>query len=240
LAIFVVALAAGRGGCIVTPNLDHLRRLARDAGLRDRYALADLRVADGMPLVWASRLQKTPLPARVAGSDLIWSLSAAAAARGLSVFLLGGDPGTAEEAARRLRSEWPTLRVAGTACPPFGFEQRPELVDGLARALLQARPDLVYVGLGSPKQEALIERLRHTLPHAWWMGVGVSFSFVSGRVRRAPGWVRRIGFEWLHRLAQEPRRLAGRYLIDDLPYGAGLLARSLLRGLRARDPSPAR
>jgi len=228
--------AQGRGGWIVTPNLDHLRMLARDDALRALYARADLSVADGMPLVWACRLQRTPVPGRVAGSDLIWSLSAAASERGLSVFLLGGDPGTADEAAARLRTLWPTLRVAGTACPPLGFEHRDEAVDELGRRLVAARPDLVYVALGTPKQELLIDRLRTTLPAAWWMGVGAGFTFVAGRVPRAPGWIRKLGLEWLHRLLHEPRRLARRYLVDDLPFGAALMARCALRGLRGRRP----
>jgi N-acetylglucosaminyldiphosphoundecaprenol N-acetyl-beta-D-mannosaminyltransferase len=227
------ASLAGRGGWIVTPNLDHLRRLARDATLRERYRRADLAVADGMPLVWAARLQRTPLPARVAGSDLIWSLSGAAAECGRSVFLLGGDPGTAEAAATELRLRFRALRVAGTACPEPGFEQRRGSLAALARRLVDARPDIVYVALGSPKQEALIERLRVSLPAAWWMGVGISFSFVAGDVQRAPPWLRRLGLEWAHRVAQEPRRLARRYLVDGLPFAAGLLARSALRGLRA-------
>lgn len=236
----IVAVSAqGRGGWIVTPNLDHLRLLTHDAGLRALYARADLTVADGMPLVWACRLQRTPLPGRVAGSDLIWSLSAAASERGLSVFLLGGDPGTAEEAAARLRSLWPALRVAGTACPPHGFERHPEAVDELGRQLAAARPDLVYVALGTPKQEILIDRLRATLPAAWWMGVGAGFTFVAGRVPRAPGWIRGLGLEWLHRLVHEPRRLARRYLVDDLPFGAALMARCALRGLRGRPAAPA-
>ena len=230
--------AQGRGGWIVTPNLDHLRMLTRDAGLRALYARADLTVADGMPLVWACRLQRTPLPGRVAGSDLIWSLSAAASERGLSVFLLGGDPGTADDAAARLRSLWPALRVAGTACPPHGFERDDEAVDALGRQLAAARPDLVYVALGTPKQEILIDRLRPTLPAAWWMGVGAGFTFVAGRVPRAPGWIRGLGLEWLHRLAHEPRRLARRYLVDDLPFGAALMARCALRGLKSRPAPP--
>ena len=229
--------AQGRGGWIVTPNLDHLRMLTRDAALRALYARADLSVADGMPLVWACRLQRTPVPARVAGSDLIWSLSAAASERGLSVYLLGGDPGTADEAAARLRSLWPALRVAGTACPAPGFEQRDEDVDELGRRLAAAQPDLVYVALGTPKQEILIDRLRSKLPAAWWMGVGAGFTFVAGRVPRAPGWIRTLGLEWLHRLLHEPRRLARRYLVDDLPFGAALMARCALRGLRG-GPAP--
>ncbi|HZM01364.1 MAG TPA: WecB/TagA/CpsF family glycosyltransferase, partial [Planctomycetota bacterium] len=225
-------LSLRRGGWIASPNLDQLRLLARDPDLRRLYARADLVVADGMPLVWACRLQRTPLPSRVAGSDLIWSLSAAAAARGFSAYLLGGDPGTAEEAAARLVAASPALRVAGTACPQPGFERRDEAVAELCRRLVEAAPDLVYVALGAPKQELLIDRIRGALPAAWWIGVGASFTFVAGRVPRAPVWVRRLGLEWGHRLAHEPRRLARRYLVDDLPFGAGLLVRSAWRGLR--------
>lgn len=234
VTLVVEASAAGRGGWIVTPNLDHQRRLRADDALRARYRRADLSVADGMPLVWACRLQGTPLPGRVAGSDLIWSLSGAAAVRGLSVYLLGGDPGTADEAARSLCAHYADLRVAGTACPAPGFEGRSGELQDLIVRLAAARPDIVFVALGSPKQEALIERLRPVLPAAWWMGVGISFSFLAGRVQRAPPWVRRLGCEWIHRTAQEPRRLVRRYLIEGLPFAAALLARSALRGLRAR------
>ncbi|TAJ23395.1 MAG: glycosyltransferase [Planctomycetota bacterium] len=233
VAAVVAALARGRGGWIVTANLDHLRRLARDAALRASYARADLVVADGMPLVWAARLQRTPLPARVAGSDLIWSLSRAAADSGRSVYLLGGDPGTADAAAAELRVRFPGLRVAGTCCPEPGFERRAGEIEALAARIGAARPDIVFVALGSPKQEALIERLRGRVPNAWWMGVGISFSFVAGAVPRAPAWARSAGLEWLHRLAQEPRRLARRYLVDGLPFAALLLTRSAWRGLRS-------
>ncbi len=228
------AVAEERGGWIVTPNLDHLRRLVADDALRARYGRADLAVADGMPLVWACWLQGTPLPGRVAGSDLITSLSRAAAAHGLSVFFLGGEPGSAEEAARDLAGRFAGLRVAGSACPALGFEQQPGALRELAAQLRVASPDVVFVALGSPKQELLIEDLRANLPAAWWIGVGISFSFVAGRVPRAPPWLRRIGGEWLHRLAQEPRRLARRYLVDGVPFGAGLITRSALRGLRSR------
>jgi N-acetylglucosaminyldiphosphoundecaprenol N-acetyl-beta-D-mannosaminyltransferase len=228
------AARAGRGGWIVTPNLDHLRRLLVDESLRERYGRADLSVADGMPLVWACRLQNTPLPGRVAGSDLITSLSRASAEHGLSVFFLGGDPGTAAEAARDLCARFASLRVAGVSCPAPGFEARAGELAELVQQLAAARPDVIFVALGSPKQEALIERLRPGLPAAWWLGCGISFSFVAGRVSRAPPWLRRIGCEWLHRLAQEPRRLARRYLVEGLPFGAALITRSALRGLRSR------
>ncbi|MCC7147549.1 MAG: WecB/TagA/CpsF family glycosyltransferase [Phycisphaeraceae bacterium] len=232
-------VSSGRGGWVITPNLDILRRYVQDAEFRALADEADLRVADGMPLVWASRLQRTPLPERVAGSSMIFTLSAAAAQRNRSVFLLGGAPGTAQAAAEELRRRWPSLKVAGTYCPPMGFEDNPAEMENLTAAVISARPDIVFVGLGAPKQERLIKKLRTLLPGAWWLGIGVSFSFVTGDVKRAPRWLQKIGLEWVHRLCQEPRRLARRYLIDGLPFAMRLLGVSAWRGLRGKSQSSA-
>src|SRR5688500_15081476 len=224
-------LDARRGGVVVTPNLDHLRRAATDLNFGAMVAEADLVVADGMPLVWASRIQGTPLPERVAGSNLISTLSGAAAGRGRSVYLLGGAEGTAEAAARVLIERFPALKVAGAFCPPVGFEDDPKRMADIVASLATARPDIVYVALGSPKQEKLIARLRPVLPEAWWLGVGVSFSFLCGDVRRAPRWMQRTGLEWVHRLVQEPRRLFKRYVVSGMPFAAALLGRAALRAI---------
>ncbi len=155
-------LDAGRGGIVVTPNLDHLRRCTSDLNFGAMVAEADLVVADGMPLVWASRLQGTPLPERVAGSNLISTLSAAAADRQRSIYLLGGDPGTAEGAAKILTTRHPHLKIAGHYMPPMGFEQKNREMAAIIAALAAAKPDIIYVALGSPKQERLIARLRQS------------------------------------------------------------------------------
>jgi N-acetylglucosaminyldiphosphoundecaprenol N-acetyl-beta-D-mannosaminyltransferase len=235
-------LAAGRGGVVVTPNLDHLRRCRSDMAFGALVAEADLKVADGMPLVWASRLQGTPLPERVAGSDLISSLSAAAAEWGRSIFFLGGDEGTAETAAKILKLRHPELKVVGTYYPPFGFDKKDDEITKIESAIAQAAPDIVYVALGSPKQELLIERIRRVRPAAWWLGVGNSFSFLAGNVRRAPVWMQKRGLEWIHRLAQEPKKLFKRYIVFGVPFAASLLGKSAIRGLpdrvRARPASP--
>ncbi|MGB2823652.1 MAG: WecB/TagA/CpsF family glycosyltransferase, partial [Phycisphaerae bacterium] len=231
-------LEACEGGWVVTANLDHLRRLSRHHDYTRLCRTATLIVADGMPLIWASRIQGTPLPERVAGSDLISSLSAAAARRGRSVYLLGGAPGTAEMAADVLQRRYPGLAVVGTYCPPFGFEHDLDEVKRIERRLCQARPDIIYVALGSPKQERLILDLRNRLPHAWWIGVGVSFSFLCDDVRRAPRWMQRIGLEWLHRLAQDPRRLAKRYLVQGIPFAGSLLAGAAVRRIRRAPARP--
>jgi N-acetylglucosaminyldiphosphoundecaprenol N-acetyl-beta-D-mannosaminyltransferase len=197
--------------------------------------MADLVLADGMPHVWASRVRGTALPERVAGSDLIWSLTGEAARRARSVFLLGGEPGACEKAAERLREEFPELRIAGTLCPPHGFERDPHWKRRIVRSLQAARPDIVYVGLGFPKQERLISKLRWEFPDAWFLGVGISISFVAGDVRRAPAWMQRTGLEWVHRLAQEPRRLVRRYLVDGIPFLARLIAHSAVARVRAEQ-----
>lgn len=228
------ALDEGRGGWMVTPNLDILRRWTKSARFRELVAKADVVVADGMPLIWASRIQGTPLPERVAGSSLVSTLSAAAAERGKSIFLLGGDPGAAEEAAGVLKERHPGVRIVGTHCPPMGFERDEAAMEAIEAALREAKPDIVYVALGSPKQEELILRLRTLHPGAWWLGVGISLSFLAGRVRRAPRWMQRLGLEWIHRLAQEPRRLAKRYLVHGLPFAAKLLGAAVWMRLRGR------
>ena len=228
ISIVLAGLSAGRGGWVITPNLDHLRHFHRAPELRPMFSEADLVLADGMPLVWASRVQNTPLPERVAGSDLIGSLTKAASRRGRSVFFLGGNPGAAELAADRLCEENPRLRVAGTCCPPIGFENEPEEIDHIAGEIEAANPDIVYVGLGFPKQERLIAQIRDQFPTTWFLGVGVSLSFVGGDIARAPGWMRSSGLEWLHRLASEPRRLFGRYVVHGMPFAISLMSHSAL------------
>jgi len=218
------ALDRGEGGRILTPNVDILRQAPAE------YAAdATLVVADGMPLVWASRLAGTPLPERVAGSSLIWSLSRALAMDGRSAFLLGGQPpGGWARAADALRATCPRLRVAGLS-PAFGFDPAPARFARVRDAVAAAAPDLVFVGLGFPRQEEVISRLRPVLPRAWFLGCGAAISFVAGDRRRAPGWMQRGGLEWLHRLGTEPGRLAGRYLRHDAPYAARLLANAAAR-----------
>lgn len=237
LAHVISESLAGRGGWVVTHNLDHLRRLRGDRRFRSVCARANLRVADGMPLIWASRILGKPLPQRVAGSHLIFSLSAAAAASNRSIFLLGGNPGTAEGAGTVLANRYPGLRVAGSACPPFGFERDPNYFAGLVQRLKSVSPDIIFVGLGSPKQEYVIEELQSLLPQSWFLGVGISFSFVCGEVVRAPLWLQRIGLEWAHRLGQEPRRLAKRYLYEGLPYAAILFLGALRDRIFGREVS---
>lgn len=223
------ALRTGRGGTIVTPNVDILRQVKQDAAARGYVEAASLVVADGTPLIWASRLRGTALPGRVAGSSLIWTLSAALAAEHRSAYLLGGAPGAAARAGEVLAGRYPGLRIAGTAGPPYGFTDDPVALAAVCAAVRAATPDVVYVGLGFPKQEKLIALLAPELPGTWFVGCGAAIAFAAGLRRRAPRWMQRAGLEWLHRLGTEPRRLARRYLVHDLPFACRLLTTSLLR-----------
>jgi len=220
------------GGWLHTINLDHLRRLYKGTFLPTSVGPADLRVCDGLPMVWASRLQGTPLPERVAGSNMVRSLTAAAAKRQRRIFFLGGNPGTAEGAKNRLLQETPGFQVAGVHCPNFGFEKDPQAMVDIADHLRNSKPDLVFVALGAPKSEALIQNWRHLAPNAWWVGVGISFSFITGEVSRAPMWMQQLGLEWWHRLMQEPRRLGRRYLLQGIPFALHLFTDSCRKRLR--------
>jgi N-acetylglucosaminyldiphosphoundecaprenol N-acetyl-beta-D-mannosaminyltransferase len=229
------AIDAGRGGRILTPNVDILRQVHADRAVRTYLEDADLVVADGMPLVWASKLSGTPLPERVAGSNLIWSLSRGLARDGRSVFVVGGSPAAkgikdgAARAADRLAGNCPGLRIAGTLSPSFGFEREEQSYTDLCRTIVGAAPDLVFVGLGFPKQEAVITRLRAELSRAWFIGCGTAVNLVAGDVERAPRWMQKTGLEWAHRLGTEPSRLTGRYLKHGAPYAVRLLAGAAAR-----------
>lgn len=218
------ALLEGRGGWIATPNVDHLRRASRDERLAELIGSASICVADGAPVVWTSRLAGRPLPARVTGADLLWSLSAAAAEDGRTIYLLGGDPGVPERAAEVLQAAYPALKVVGTCSPAFGFEKDPEALRRCEEALAAASPDLVFVGLGFPKQERIIAAFSRSLPATWSLGCGAALPFAAGELQRAPGWLGPLGLEWVFRLVHEPRRLFRRYVREDVPFALRLLA----------------
>jgi N-acetylglucosaminyldiphosphoundecaprenol N-acetyl-beta-D-mannosaminyltransferase len=230
--VFLDGARTGNGGWIVTPNLDILRQFTTCLDSRELIMAASHRVADGLPIIWASRLAGTPLPERVPGSDFVLTLPAAAARAGLPVFLLGGNPGVAEKAATRLEALHPGIRV-GFHCPPFGFEDDPVELDRIREALMTERPGLVLVGLGFPKQERVIRLLRPDLPRSWFAGVGISLSFLAGDQPRAPLVMQRLGLEWTHRLWHEPRRLFKRYVLQGFPFAVRLFAWAVTQRLRA-------
>jgi N-acetylglucosaminyldiphosphoundecaprenol N-acetyl-beta-D-mannosaminyltransferase len=216
------AMEHGEGGWVVTANVDFVRRAAREPEVRALYEAATVRVADGAPVVWATQVLGRPVPERITGSSLIRPLAARASASGRSIFLLGGEPGAAEGAARELRRTWPLLRI-GVSCPSVSLPPTPGEIEQTVRELLAFSPDIVFAAFGSPKQELVIRELLPHLPRAWMVGVGMGLSYAAGLRPRAPRWMRHAGIEWVHRLLAEPGRLAGRYLWQDAPFAVRML-----------------
>jgi N-acetylglucosaminyldiphosphoundecaprenol N-acetyl-beta-D-mannosaminyltransferase len=234
----IKASISGDGGWVATPNIDICRKAERDPDVRALLGTASLTVPDGMPLVWAARLSGDPLPERVSGSSLIFSLTAAAVTSGRSIYLLGGAPGVPESAADELSRLYPGVKVVGTAAPPIGFDKNVEKMAEVRDHLVAKAPDIVYVGLGFPKQEQVIAELASALPSAWFVACGAAIPFAARALPRAPVWMRQTGLEWVFRLISEPRRLSKRYLVDDTPYAARLIASCAAK--RIRRPSPGR
>jgi N-acetylglucosaminyldiphosphoundecaprenol N-acetyl-beta-D-mannosaminyltransferase len=229
----VIQIVEGGGrGYLVTPNVDHVVRYYRDPWFKAAYDAAFLRVPDGMPLVLASRLIGLPMRARVAGADLLPAVSGAAERRGFSIFLLGGREGIAQRAADRLCGQYPGLKIAGVHSPPDGFEADGVYADSAVEAVNRAHPDILFVGLGSPKQELWVHRHWHRLACTVAICCGAAIDYAAGVKPRAPLWMQRAGLEWLWRLAHEPRRLWRRYLVDDVAF-LGIFLREWWR-LRVR------
>lgn len=207
-------------GCkfVVTPNVDHVVMLQKNAPLRAAYQDAALVLADGFPLIVASKLFGKPLPERVAGSELIPELfdQLADRDRPTRVFLLGAMPGVAVKAARQIDKRWPHIHIVGTQSPPFGFERNEQECATILRNLEAAAADVVIFGVGAPKQEIWAHRFYQRIPAKALFCVGATIDFLAGEKSQAPVWMRRCGMEWLHRCASEPRRLIGRYAKDAL------------------------
>lgn len=219
---------------VVTPNLDHAVQLQKNQALREAYNAASLVVADGWPLVTASRLFSDPLPERVSGSDLVPGLFQHLNESGIgrTVYLLGAAPGVAESAARKIEQQWNCVKVIGTHSPSFGFEKNTALSVDAARRINRCRPDILIVGLGAPKQELWLRQFHSQLSVGVAIAAGGTIDFLAGRQKRAPQWVQKLRMEWSHRLLTNPGRLTGRYVRN-----AWHLPRLLLREYVSRRSS---
>jgi N-acetylglucosaminyldiphosphoundecaprenol N-acetyl-beta-D-mannosaminyltransferase len=204
-------------GCryVVTPNVDHTVLLTHHAELRRAYQQAGLVLADGFPVVWASRLVGRPLPELVPGSDLVPALFEAAGLHGgLRAYLLGAAPGVAQRAAAAIVKRWPAVEVVGCYSPPLGFERDEVENARIIEMVNTSQADVLVLGLGAPKQELWIARHYGELQVSSALCVGATIDFLAGEKKRAPVWLRRLRLEWLHRLCSEPQRLFKRYARD--------------------------
>ena len=219
---------------VVTPNAQHVVMLEDDTRFREYYEHAGMVLADGVSLLVAAKILGTKLKERVNGTNLFTNLCERAAQEGLSVFLLGSRPGVADLAAKKLQARYPNLIVAGTCSPPEGFETQQELLEEVGQKVLSARPHILFVGLGAPKQESWMFQHGRSLGVPVSVGVGGSFDLVSGRLPRAPQWMQDWGFEWLFRLVVEPGRLWRRYLIGNARFIAIVLGQLLTAGYNSQ------
>lgn len=210
----------------ITANLHYVMLTHEHHDLDPINTGAAFVLADGAPIVAASKRLPRPLPERVAGADLIFHLCESAAGKGRRLFFLGAPPGVAEEAAEKLSARYPGLQVVGTACPPFR-KPTPEEHEALLSRIREARPDILFVAFGQPKGERWISENLDRLGVPVSVQVGASLEFAAGRFLRAPKWMQKTGLEWLFRMLQEPRRLVSRYASN-----AAFLGRMRLREWR--------
>lgn len=203
-------------GYILTPNVDHVFDFQRNAEFRDAYQNGFLVLADSTPILWAAKALGTPIAQKISGSDLVYWLTEYAARKGYSIFFFGAAEGIAAEAAEVLQKRYPGFKIAGAYSPPVGFEKDPEANAEAIRIIREAAPDICYVALGAPKQDIWSYRHHRDTGVPVHIGVGGSLDFVVGKTKRAPVWMQKAGLEWTWRLAQEPRRLWRRYLVNDM------------------------
>jgi len=225
-------VTAGEGGTVFTPNVDHVVQVEHNPVFHAAYEKVSLSVVDGQLLLWASLLLGAPLPEKISGSDLMVPLARRAAERKWRVFLLGGGPGVADVAAGELKKQF-DIDIVGTDAPFVTPDGCPAEGPAVIERIAKTRPHLLFAAFGAPKQELFLHRAAATIRPAVGIGVGAGFDFAAGRIKRAPRWVSQGGLEWLYRLAQEPRRLAKRYLVDD-PEFLVVLARTLSEPRSAR------
>jgi N-acetylglucosaminyldiphosphoundecaprenol N-acetyl-beta-D-mannosaminyltransferase len=214
-AIDYIDASIRRGGFhqYATANADFLRNAIKDPQMQQILFACDLVVPDGMPLLWVSRLLNCPLRDRVCGVDMVPRLAELAARRGYRIFLLGAKESVSRIAAENLRKTYPDLEICGRYCPPTGpIEQMDH--EQILRRIDAARPDILLVAFGNPKQEKWIAMHRDRLAVPACIGIGGTLDFISGAIPRAPEWMRGVGLEWFYRCLQEPLRLTKRYVSD--------------------------
>jgi len=233
-SIIESAVREGTKGYVCVTGVHGVMEAQRDSEFRDILDRALLVTPDGMPTVWVGRMQGNSGMSRVFGPDLMLEVCRRSAETGIRHFLYGGNPGIADELAECLRRRFPGITIAGTFTPPFRALEPSEQL-ALERQMEAALPDIVWVGLSTPKQERFMAENFRRLPGKIMVGVGAAFDIHTGHVKDAPQWIKGAGLQWAHRLCQDPRRLWKRYLLNN---SAFLFAIGLqLTGVR-RHPLP--
>lgn len=231
------AVSSRTRGYVCATGVHGVMEAQRDRSLRQIFSQSLLVVPDGMPTVWMGRLQGLREMQRVFGPDLMLRVIGDPALRGCSHFLLGGEEGVADNLKHRLQGRFPSARFTGTYMPPFRALNQKESA-ALCETIDRLRPDIIWVGLSTPKQERFMAEYLPRLNTTLMIGVGAAFDFHTGRLKDSPAWVKQLGLQWVHRLCQEPARLWKRYLVNNPAF----LAKAALQltGIRAFELEPTR
>lgn len=203
-------------GQVIPLNVDQIVRMEWDIQFRAICRESDLLLADGHPLLWISGLYGKKIKEKICGSDLTPVLCGLAEKKGYSVFFLGAAQGIAKKAAENLKKTYKELNIAGTYSPPYGFEKDKMEIEKMNNILKKSGADILFVGMGVPKQEIFIyeNKAKYQIPMSF--SIGGTIDFIAGKQKRAPKWVNHIGMEWFYRLLHQPKRLFKRYIIDDM------------------------
>lgn len=202
---------------IYTPNVDFAIKAHKSQHFLEILNRADLTLADGMPLVWASKFLGNPLKGKISGSSLFFKLCSIAEKNNIKIFLLGGLPNAAEIASKQLTSKYGDI-ISGTYCPNYGFIDDPDEVNKIIKLISKSGSNVVVVGLGAPLQEVFIDRFSKYYKVPVSMGLGGTIDFASGLRKMPPEFIKNFGMGWFWRLILEPKRLWKRYLIDDMKF----------------------
>ena len=203
-------------GHVITPNVDQIVRIEKDQYFKEICDNAELLLVDGHPLMWIAKWYGTPIKEKICGSDLVPHLCEVASKKGYRVFLLGAAEGVAAKAARNLEKDYPGIIIAGTYSPPIGFEKDEAEINKIIRILLDSKADLLFVGMGVPKQDKFIYENMQKYKVPMSFSIGATIDFIAGEQTRAPRWMTDHGIEWIYRLFSDPKRMFKRYIIDDM------------------------
>jgi exopolysaccharide biosynthesis WecB/TagA/CpsF family protein len=212
----------------VTLNLDIMRIAYKKQEYYNILQSADFIFADGMPILWLSRLDKNPVPERTAGSDIVYDLCKLSNEKGYKIFMLGAAPGVADKAKGKLEKSLPNIQVTGTYSPEPQELLDEDACQNIVEMINTSEADILFVALGAPKQEEWVSRYYNKLKPYVIIPCGGSIDFIAGTQSKSPQWIGKIGLEWLYRLINNPRRLFKRYIIQDLPFFLGLVLKMKL------------
>lgn len=201
---------------LVAINVDVIMKIENDTYLKTIVDNADIALVDGKPLIWISKIYKRPIKAKISGSDLVPTICEVAARKGYSIFILGGKEGIAELAKKRLENKYKKINIVGTYAPPLGYEKKEDELRKINEMISEVHPDLLIACLGCPKQEKWIYENYNKYDAKVSICAGATVDFLAGNIKRAPQWMRENGLEWFFRFLQEPKRLFGRYFVEDV------------------------